>query len=1642
MSEIRTIDVKLIAPELGVFFIVSSVVFFVFMNKIRGKLHFIETYIASRDWEFLDDPDKLVSSMGILKFIMVSILFWPLFTLIMWIVTLLCKEKEWESDNGNKYETILGISTFLICSGFFLIAAGIANMKWEKYKINKNSIALITVGFCLYIAFQFIVIFMQEPINFFGISAIFISANGIMILLLIFFIQVKGGKTINDVLQALEWDKDVGSDIKSIFTIPQVGEEIMASAISGGIQAMYTSQKFQDRKKLVILIGYTIAIGILIAYSVIAYYYCEDYKGLGVLNSILIESIDVLVGFYIYSEVSRDAYIPVFLALASRFFIFILTGFYWFIGYTCVYWVFTIILSKHILDKKFPLLNTIAQISKNEVDIGKTNEFTYLLALLIYIILIVAISLGDPTRVPITNFYIQNNEFPLWLIGICAIILSFLYCIMIFCIRLVKRKIRGIRDHVEYFLILKDFDVFWILSLIGIVICWSSGIAVYIAANSEIIIVLFLFLPVIGSLNLGFYANWARNDYSVVKNPQDYNSKVDKKIKQEEEVLEKVRKYQEDFLEKAAQGLEGLPGLGQTMSDMNMSKRVVTKKVTNSKDSLRAKLGLIDISKLRQKIPEKMHDWTAEMNVVVAFFKRRLLKADYINIALAFFSLLSTCVMAGMIYGIDRQMKYGVTAAVILISFSLVFLPLQHNYRTSTPFTIGSYISLSMGTLLNFGYGYIYYHFELKQNSNSNQNGINVLFNTFVIPVFITYAYAIAKLIDDKWKISHYSIVMFVMAQIFSIGCSIIVLIVVSVGAGIALFGFFFIIAVYVAILIKYLMGNFRLPKILSIFTIFLTFIIVVSGIVIGCSISDLGVYAGCSITLLFFSIILIGYSLIIVINSLRKADKIPIFFSPWVFPIYKYSPTKQCIIRYDNMGSQLFIGLFIIIIWSITCVIWVPPTTIGVSVGCLCEVLIALIIVFISGVSPAQLGEALQLMNPEENIRTLKKAWNECKTRFLSTKGVQSAEDFPSYFERYQKLEDIKSMCLLKICNPPRDSENPAWCHMETDMSDIRDVYTEYYIEDTKANDQYIQELELVIHMQLLIVMSSFSSKVNDILVHNNLIVSKNIELKAFGIHFTLEDGGKTLAERHSHVVREIAKLDHVQRSRFENIKEQYLIELEEQRIRRKEQEAKEKQAEIERMENMKNLHEQRQQKMKEQANKDVPIDEMIDSKEKYAKIIAECKVTGKKFEDKQFPPTEKSLGPKTIKNTTGWKRAEGCVLYEGGVSPSDVKQGAIGDCYYLSAISVLGEKRLKEIFVNCDPDPQCGAYLMRFFKYGDPVYVIVDDYFPTNNQEGWAFAQTVSGKELWPMLLEKAYAKLHDGYDNIVAGKVHYALADLTGGQPEEIRLESLRENSETLWNKLIKYEQGGYPMGAGSPENPNGDLAVSENGIVQGHAYSILNVEEIDGEKILQMKNPHGQYGQEWRGDWGDGSSKWTKKAITKLGYDEKPDGIFWISLEDFVWEFKNLYVCRIFDDPKWKKLEVQGEWVGSKAAGFPCKDNPKAKVENNPQYLLTVTKQSTVFISLTQKNAIDMFKGKSPILFLVFAGNKKVSDISKNMVGSSGKPIDLRIISNEMTLDKGNNYVILVTAIYEGERGTGGFEVNVMVDDLKATITEIT
>lgn len=175
----------------------------------------------------------------------------------------------------------------------------------------------------------------------------------------------------------------------------------------------------------------------------------------------------------------------------------------------------------------------------------------------------------------------------------------------------------------------------------------------------------------------------------------------------------------------------------------------------------------------------------------------------------------------------------------------------------------------------------------------------------------------------------------------------------------------------------------------------------------------------------------------------------------------------------------------------------------------------------------------------------------------------------------------------------------------------------------------------------------------------------------------------------------------------------------------------------------------------------------------------------TGEKFVDKDFPASDKSLGPKEIEKKLIWLRPEefwdkDYHLFvkdeETGqtIDPSDIVQGDLGDCYFLSSISSIANKDphlIEELFVTKRENP-FGIYCITFCINGEWRAVVIDDLFPCRPKNKHPAFSTSKTKELWPMVLEKAWAKVFKSFDNIIAGNPQEVLRAMTGSVTWKIK------------------------------------------------------------------------------------------------------------------------------------------------------------------------------------------------------------------------------------------------------------------------------
>ena len=105
-----------------------------------------------------------------------------------------------------------------------------------------------------------------------------------------------------------------------------------------------------------------------------------------------------------------------------------------------------------------------------------------------------------------------------------------------------------------------------------------------------------------------------------------------------------------------------------------------------------------------------------------------------------------------------------------------------------------------------------------------------------------------------------------------------------------------------------------------------------------------------------------------------------------------------------------------------------------------------------------------------------------------------------------------------------------------------------------------------------------------------------------------------------------------------------------------------------------------------------------------------------------------------------------------------------------------------------------EVGIYGIRLCKNGEFVEVIIDDFIPVR-YDNPTFSKS-TGHELWVILLEKAFAKIHGSYLRIEAGLTSNALRDLTGAPSFT---KKIGEKDKDLWEDLKNADKKGFLMTA---------------------------------------------------------------------------------------------------------------------------------------------------------------------------------------------------------------------------------------------------
>ncbi|KAL8867430.1 MAG: hypothetical protein Q9174_005670, partial [Haloplaca sp. 1 TL-2023] len=453
-------------------------------------------------------------------------------------------------------------------------------------------------------------------------------------------------------------------------------------------------------------------------------------------------------------------------------------------------------------------------------------------------------------------------------------------------------------------------------------------------------------------------------------------------------------------------------------------------------------------------------------------------------------------------------------------------------------------------------------------------------------------------------------------------------------------------------------------------------------------------------------------------------------------------------------------------------------------------------------------------------------------------------------------------------------------------------------------------------------------------------------------------------------------------------------------------------------------------------------------DCKAAVNKIAKECRRVNLKYRDPHFDiefdlkrnrrdcldsltGNGNDLSPKSVKRVPDI--FDDPIFFKEGASASDVRQGFNGDCWFLSALCAISNKKDLVDRVCVARDEKVGVYGFVFHRDGEWIQTIIDDklyliaadwYETTDDKRTWdnvrrvdaeeeyrkanqagsralCFAQCSDENETWLPLLEKAFAKAHGDYSSIDGGFTGEAIEDLTGGVTTELLTTDILD-TEQFWKEQLSKVNDEYLFGCATGRfdkwqgSEEGELRGARKGVIRMHAYSVQAAVEIKGERLLRVRNPWGD--TEWQGAWSDGSEQWTPEWMQLLNHRFGDDGMFWISYNDFLRKYQSLDRTRLFG-AEW---QVTQQWTTLHV--------PWSADYNDTMFSLTVTEPGPVVIALSQLDS-RYFRGlEGQYTFQLNFRLEKDGD-DEFMVRSHSNYSMSRSVSTDIELEPGTYSVLM-------------------------------
>lgn len=244
-----------------------------------------------------------------------------------------------------------------------------------------------------------------------------------------------------------------------------------------------------------------------------------------------------------------------------------------------------------------------------------------------------------------------------------------------------------------------------------------------------------------------------------------------------------------------------------------------------------------------------------------------------------------------------------------------------------------------------------------------------------------------------------------------------------------------------------------------------------------------------------------------------------------------------------------------------------------------------------------------------------------------------------------------------------------------------------------------------------------------------------------------------------------------------------------------------------------------------------------------------------------------------------------------EGPVA-SDVKQDALGDCYFVATLASVARQRPDFIRNTISYDKPSQHFVVRLFDmHGKVQYIHVTQHELADNiarQGGSRMDNTGKDQRAWPAVFETAYAKMFDsnpkdglleGYNKVAhGGWPKDAMMAITGFTGDELKFVvnpplSRAQATELLGSRVARaLKLKKFVTLWSIPETDNrtqiaklAGAPIEQDGLVDNHVYSVISMTQAaHGGWTVNLRNP-------WGTNLNVGEGKDVKSALISVSLD---------------------------------------------------------------------------------------------------------------------------------------------------------------------------